>query len=106
MDLRHRHAADHYDLPKSYRKRNPENSKPKLLIGGAMNTFTSFETLRRPLPRYSVKNLYYASARLIIKTVGNLSGGIRLGNRFGFESGVIRDYFYNNQAQGKFLTVI
>jgi len=68
-----------------------------------MNTFTSFETLRQPLPVYSAKNLYYASARLMIKTVGNLSGGIRIGNRFGFDSGVMLDYVYKNQASGKFL---
>jgi ubiquinone/menaquinone biosynthesis C-methylase UbiE len=68
-----------------------------------MNTHASFDDLKQPLPTYSFKNAYYASVRAILKTVGNLSDGISLGNKFGFDSGVMLDYVYKNQAAGKFL---
>src|SRR5262249_40637888 len=58
---------------------------------------------RQPLPIYSFKNAYYASARTLLKTVGNLSDGIRLGNRYGFDSGVMLDYVYKNQSGGRLL---
>ncbi|MBO0722766.1 MAG: class I SAM-dependent methyltransferase family protein [Blastocatellia bacterium] len=67
-----------------------------------MNTDLSFNTLKQPLPAYSLKNAYYASARAILKTIGNLSDGIRLGHKFGFDSGVMLDYVYKNKAAGKF----
>lgn len=66
-----------------------------------MNQILSFDALRRPLPIYSLKNAYYASVRTLLKTVGNLSDGIRLGNRHGFDSGVMLDYVYKNQARGR-----
>ncbi|HEY7182865.1 MAG TPA: class I SAM-dependent methyltransferase family protein [Blastocatellia bacterium] len=68
-----------------------------------MNNSRTFDALRRPLPTYSLKNAYYASARTLLKTVGNLSDGIRLGNRYGFDSGVMLDYVYKNQAGGRLL---
>src|SRR5262245_65813121 len=68
-----------------------------------MNHSRSFDALRQPLPIYSLKNAYYASVRTLLKTVGNLSDGIRLGNRHGFDSGVMLDYVYKNQAGGKLL---
>jgi SAM-dependent methyltransferase len=68
-----------------------------------MNQSRSFDALRRPLPIYSLKNVYYASVRMLLKTAGNLSDGIRLGNRHGFDSGVMLDYVYKNQAGGRLL---
>lgn len=68
-----------------------------------MNHSRSFEALQQPLPIYSLKNVYYASVRTLLKTVGNLSDGIRLGNRYGFDSGVMLDYVYKNQAGGRLL---
>src|SRR5215475_12188721 len=68
-----------------------------------MNHSRTFDALRRPLPIYSLKNAYYASVRTLLKTMGNLSDGIRLGNRYGFDSGVMLDYVYKNQAGGKLL---
>jgi phosphatidylglycerophosphate synthase/SAM-dependent methyltransferase len=68
-----------------------------------MNPGISFDNLKQPLPTYSLKNAYYALARAFLKTAGNLSDGIRLGNKFGFDSGVMLDYVYKNQAAGKFL---
>ena len=68
-----------------------------------MNHSRSFDALQRQLPIYSLKNAYYASVRTLLKTVGNLSDGIRLGNRHGFDSGVMLDYVYKNQAGGRLL---
>src|SRR5262249_13994302 len=68
-----------------------------------MNHSGSFDTLHQPLPAYSLKNVYYASVRTLLKTVGNLSEAIRLGNRHGFDSGVMLDYVYKNQAGGRLL---
>src|SRR5215475_9045043 len=68
-----------------------------------MNHSRSFDALRQPLPIYSLKNAYYASVRTFLKTVGNLSDGIRLGNRHGFDSGVMLDYVYKNQPVGRLL---
>ena len=68
-----------------------------------MNHSRSFSALQQTLPTYSLKNAYYASVRTLLKTMGNLSEGIRLGNRHGFDSGVMLDYVYKNQAGGRFL---
>jgi ubiquinone/menaquinone biosynthesis C-methylase UbiE len=68
-----------------------------------MNHSRSFDALHQPLPVYSLKNAYYASVRTLLKTVGNLSDAIRLGNRHGFDSGVMLDYVYKNQAGGRLL---
>lgn len=68
-----------------------------------MNHSRSFSALQQTLPTYSLKNAYYASVRTLLKTMGNLSDGIRLGNRHGFDSGVMLDYVYKNQAGGRFL---
>jgi len=46
------------------------------------------------------KGWYYRSLRLGLKTVGQLSQGIRLGYRYGFDSGVMLEYVYRNQPQG------
>jgi 2-polyprenyl-3-methyl-5-hydroxy-6-metoxy-1,4-benzoquinol methylase len=61
----------------------------------------SFEELQKPLPRFSPKNVYYASIRALLKSVGNLSDGIRTGNDSGYDSGVMLDHVYKNKAGGK-----
>ena len=43
---------------------------------------------------------YHAAMRLVIRTAGRLSDGIRLGFREGFNSGTMVDYVYCNQAHG------
>lgn len=42
-----------------------------------------FAELQKPLPFFSLKNLYYRSI-----LCGNLADGIRIGNQFGYDSGV------------------
>jgi len=45
-------------------------------------------------------SLFFGVARLVLKTVGLLSSGIRLGWRTGFDSGMTLDYVYANRPQG------
>ncbi|HLY08927.1 MAG TPA: bifunctional alpha/beta hydrolase/class I SAM-dependent methyltransferase [Planctomycetota bacterium] len=58
------------------------------------------ERLLRPLPLSSPKRAGYAISRVLMKTVGRLSDGIRLGWRTGFDSGQSLDYVYENRARG------
>ncbi|MCM1983689.1 class I SAM-dependent methyltransferase family protein [Lyngbya confervoides] len=57
-------------------------------------------TLFRPLPVWHPKALYYGIFRLLLRSVGRLSKGIRLGLNYGFDSGVMLEYVYGNRAQG------
>jgi SAM-dependent methyltransferase len=38
-----------------------------------------------------------------LRTAGNLSDGIRIGNTYGYDSGVMLDYVYKNRASGRLL---
>lgn len=60
----------------------------------------SFEELQKPLPQYSLKNLYYKTIYLLLRSFGTLSEGIRIGYRYGFDSGNIMNYIYENEPQG------
>ncbi|MBM4069012.1 MAG: alpha/beta fold hydrolase [Planctomycetes bacterium] len=44
--------------------------------------------------------LRYAPVRWLMKTIGRISGGVSLGWRSGFDSGVMLDYVYENRPQG------
>ena len=59
------------------------------------------QSLRRPLPVSSPRNLNFALTRLSMRTLGRLSSGIRLGLATGFDSGASLDYVYRNQAEGR-----
>jgi alpha-beta hydrolase superfamily lysophospholipase len=61
-------------------------------------TRTEYDLLRQP-PSWPVA-LNYALQKLLMKTVGRLSEGIRLGWKTGFDSGKSLDYVYENQARG------
>lgn len=63
----------------------------------------SFSELQKPLPSFSAKNLYYRTVRGLLKSVGNLADGIQIGNQYGYDSGVMLDYVYKNQPDGRFL---
>lgn len=58
------------------------------------------DVLRRPLPPLSPKALYYGGMKLLLKTLGRMSAGIRLGWRTGFSSGESLDHVYRNEARG------
>ena len=59
-----------------------------------------YEALKKPLPLLSPRRLGFAVTGLMMKTVGRLSEGIRLGWREGFDSGAMLDYVYRNEARG------
>ena len=67
-----------------------------------MKPMPSFEELQRPLPTFSPKNIYYSFLRFVMRTIGNLSDGIRIGNTYGYDSGVMIDYVYKNKPGGRF----
>jgi len=64
---------------------------------------TDVVELTRPLPPFHLKAIKYGLARFFLKTVGRLSKGIDIGCRHGFDSGVMLDHVYDNQAQGRLL---
>jgi hypothetical protein len=66
------------------------------------NGTPGFEELLRPLPRYSPRSWYYGLVSLLLGTVGQLSDGIRTGWRYGFDSGMLMNYVYDNTPGGKF----
>ena len=57
--------------------------------------------LARPLPAWNPKRYWYASMRRLLGSVGSWSDGVALGERYGFDSGVMLDYVYRNEASGK-----
>ena len=59
-----------------------------------------YRALARPLPVLSPKCIGFAVTRFLMKTVGRLSEGVRLGWREGFDSGAMLDYVYRNEARG------
>jgi hypothetical protein len=66
------------------------------------NGTPGFEELLKPLPRYSLRSLYYWLVSLFLGTVGQLSDGIRTGWKYGFDSGMLMNYVYENSPGGKF----
>jgi putative methyltransferase len=62
----------------------------------------SFEELLSPLPIYSPKNWYYNFFSLFLRTIGMTAEGIRTGYTYGFDSGMIMNYVYQNTPRGNF----
>lgn len=59
-----------------------------------------YEILSHPLPPLSPAGLFWGAQRLFLKSIGRMSGGIRIGWRCGFDSGESLDYVYRNKAAG------
>jgi alpha-beta hydrolase superfamily lysophospholipase len=59
-----------------------------------------YQDLTRRLSPLSPAGAGYALMRLLLRSVGRLSDGIRLGWRVGFDSGAMMDYVYRNRAAG------
>ncbi|MEM6838780.1 MAG: class I SAM-dependent methyltransferase family protein [Cyanobacteria bacterium P01_C01_bin.120] len=64
------------------------------------NALPTYDQLRRPLSAWNPKAWYYGLLSLSLKTVGRLANGIRLGYRYGFDSGVMLEYVYRNRPSG------
>ena len=65
------------------------------------NMAPTFEQLKDPLPVLSSKNIYYRVIGFFLNTFGRLSEGINRGFTYGFDSGIIMNYIYNNKPQGR-----
>jgi alpha-beta hydrolase superfamily lysophospholipase/SAM-dependent methyltransferase len=63
-------------------------------------TFDEAETLKKPLAKFSFKNIYFAATRANIAFGSKTSTGLKLGVETGFDSGSTLDYVYENQARG------
>jgi alpha-beta hydrolase superfamily lysophospholipase/16S rRNA G966 N2-methylase RsmD len=64
-------------------------------------TFDEAGNLKKPLTKYSFKNMYFAATRANIAFGSKTSTGLKLGVDTGFDSGSTLDYVYENQARGK-----
>ncbi len=64
-------------------------------------TLPSYDSLAQPLPATSLKGIYYRFVRWLLATAGTLSDGIRLGQTHGFDSGVMLEYVYKDEASGR-----
>ncbi len=61
----------------------------------------TYEELVRPLPPRSLEARYWGAVSAVMRMVGRrLSEGMRIGYRYGFDSGEMLDYVYRNQAYG------
>jgi alpha-beta hydrolase superfamily lysophospholipase len=67
-------------------------------------THDEFARLSRPLSVLSPKRWIFAFSRLCLCSGGQLSAGIRVGCRTGFDSGSSLDYVYRNRPDGVTLT--
>ena len=83
--------------------RERPTAEPLLDADQAGYTKQEFEALSRPLPALSPKRWSFAVQRLVLRTAGRLSGGIRLGWETGFDSGQSLDYVYENRPRGRLL---
>ncbi|HZF36742.1 MAG TPA: bifunctional alpha/beta hydrolase/class I SAM-dependent methyltransferase [Candidatus Angelobacter sp.] len=63
-------------------------------------TKAEFDRLSAPLPLFSAKRLQFAAIRAVMRSIGRLSKGVRVGWRHGFDSGPSLDYVYENRARG------
>lgn len=78
----------------------PPDQRPLILADREGYTRTEYDYLSKPLPIASSRRFYFAGLKMLMKMVGTLSHGIRIGWRTGFDSGESLDYVYENKAKG------
>lgn len=64
-------------------------------------TCAEAESLATPLPKHSLRSLYWRLTRASLRTGSTLSEGVKLGFDTGFDSGSTLDYVYRNQPSGR-----
>lgn len=64
-------------------------------------TCAEAETLAAPLPRNSLRDLYWRLTRAGLRLGSKFSNGVKLGFDTGFDSGSTLDYVYRNQPTGR-----
>jgi len=55
----------------------------------------------RPLQPWNPKRWYYDTMRGLLRSIGRASDGVSIGERYGYDSGVMLEYVYRNTASGK-----
>lgn len=77
-------------------------ARPSLLDADRLGaTCAEAEELAAPLPRNSLRDLYWRATRAGMRLGSTLSAGVKLGFDTGFDSGSTLDYVYRNQPTGK-----
>ncbi|MGA4320425.1 bifunctional alpha/beta hydrolase/class I SAM-dependent methyltransferase [Ectopseudomonas hydrolytica] len=77
-------------------------TRPLLLDADRLGaTCAEAEALAAPLPRNSLRDLYWRATRAGMRLGSTLSAGVKLGFDTGFDSGSTLDYVYRNQPTGK-----
>lgn len=77
-------------------------TRPSLLDADRIGaTCAEAEELAAPLPKNSLRDLYWRATRAGMRLGSNLSAGVKLGFDTGFDSGSTLDYVYRNQPTGK-----
>ncbi|VVN97817.1 bifunctional alpha/beta hydrolase/class I SAM-dependent methyltransferase [Pseudomonas fluorescens] len=75
--------------------------RPSLLDADRLGlTCAESEALAAPLPRNSLRDLYWRLTRASMRLGSRLSAGVKLGFDSGFDSGSTLDYVYRNQPTG------
>ncbi len=64
-------------------------------------SFDEAQQLAWPLPRWSLRDLYWRFTRAGLRVGGRLSKGVKLGLDTGFDSGSTLDYVYENTPSGR-----
>ncbi|TDF85633.1 bifunctional alpha/beta hydrolase/class I SAM-dependent methyltransferase [Pseudomonas sp. H9] len=76
-------------------------NRPSLLDADRLGaTCAEAESLANPLPRNSLRDLYWRMTRASLGFGSKLSAGLKLGVDTGFDSGSTLDYVYRNRATG------
>ncbi len=70
------------------------------LRGGDPGTRSRYRQISAPLPLLHYKRLTCGLTRAVMKTIGRLSTGIRIGWKYGFDSGQSLDHVYRHRAGG------
>lgn len=77
-------------------------ARPSLLDADRLGaTCAEAEELAAPLPKNSLRDLYWRATRASMRLGSTLSAGVKLGFDTGFDSGSTLDYVYRNQPTGK-----
>lgn len=69
-------------------------------LGGGGTAGAAVESVAEPQVYPAVRRLFFSWLKLMLKTVGRLSQGVRIGWRSGFDSGESLDYVYENKPRG------
>lgn len=85
-------------LPRCFEQQQQTESQTEQMIKHAQQEFDQIAYGSLP----AINSLNYFVQRMMMRYVGHISEGMKIGKQYGFDSGVTLDYVYKNQAQGQF----